>query len=275
MITIVYPPGCYGHYIVKCLYYYTDLKNSNDEIFKFNENGSSHDIRENKNLNDKIKYIHEDQLNGISLVKGKTIAILPNQKHNLDYFNNYYSKQTNNQLLEYLTNIFFIDGIDAIDEKIKTGWGWTGKFGDSTPKWIMREFLSFWIYHYWENGYNLETYYDVSDIRIDTQDIFLNFTDTFSRMVSRLNLNIDVTLGEIIANHDSFVSKQIYHNSQLNCDEFVEMAVNTDKNVKSPCQTILDEAYVQFSLRKRGIEIKCYDLNNFVRDSESLRAIFE
>ena len=55
MITIVYPPGCYGHYIVKCLYYYTDLKNSNDEIFKFNENGSSHDIRENKNLNDKIK----------------------------------------------------------------------------------------------------------------------------------------------------------------------------------------------------------------------------
>ena len=132
MITIFYPQGCYGHYLAKCLYYYTDLRKHEYEVFKFDESGSSHDIRENKNLNAEIEYLHKDHLiegHSFSLVKEKIITILPDKNHNLDYFNNQYSKQSNRDLLHYLNSMF---PKKVIEEKLKHNWGWDREIVSST-----------------------------------------------------------------------------------------------------------------------------------------------
>ena len=47
----------------------------------------------------------------------------------------------------------------------------------------------------------------------------------------------------------------------------------TNNNTASPCQTMLDEAYVQHCLREQGYEIRCDGLDTFPTNSSDLREL--
>ena len=52
-----------------------------------------------------------------------------------------------------------------------------------------------------------------------------------------------------------------------------ELQTITNNNTDSPCQTLIDEAYVQHSLREQGYEIQCDGLDTFPTNSRDLREI--
>ena len=47
MIKICYPPGTYGTYLARCVYYYTNLSKVRPGEFEFDHYGSSHSFRSN------------------------------------------------------------------------------------------------------------------------------------------------------------------------------------------------------------------------------------
>jgi hypothetical protein len=73
-------------------------------------------------------------------------------------------------------------------------------------------------------------------------------------------------------NQQQWIAQQRYHNSQHRCNAWVEDILN-DRNTPTPCQTILDEAYVQHCLREQGYEIRCDGLNNFPKTSSELKEL--
>ena len=73
-------------------------------------------------------------------------------------------------------------------------------------------------------------------------------------------------------NQQQWIAQQRYHNSQHRCKAWVEDILN-DRNTATPCQTLLDEAYVQHCLREQGYEIHCDGLDNFPKTSSDLREI--
>lgn len=50
MIEILYPPGCYGNYLIRSLYNYTNLRVKDYTNFLFDNLGSSHLVRFNSNI---------------------------------------------------------------------------------------------------------------------------------------------------------------------------------------------------------------------------------
>jgi hypothetical protein len=261
--SVLFPPGCYGSYLIRCIYNYTNLRKEEYVPFSFDSSGSSHVIR--KSLSNKyFKGYHKTTLpNGIA----PSIIILPDTDHKLDYFNNQFAKQSLGQLKEYLMALF---SKDELNKKINDRW--SSQF-DSICTWSLREFISFWLNDVLNDSYNPNFYIMYDGFKITTQDIFLNFVGKIQEIIEHLKLSLTVDINEIQKNHESFKKYQQYHKSQLNCKTWLDLTLSSNANLPSPCLTIFDEAYVQFLLREKGYELQCYNLNTFVSDSNSLRAI--
>ena len=73
-------------------------------------------------------------------------------------------------------------------------------------------------------------------------------------------------------NQSKWIVQQRYHNSQYRCDKWIKDVI-ANNETDSPCQTILDEAYVQHCLRKQGYEIRCDGLDNFPKSSSELKEL--
>jgi hypothetical protein len=273
MIYVVYPRGCYGSYFSQCLYQYTVLTKEQQVKVSFDAHGSSHHARDNSNLRSVISPMHFEEyrdkcMQGINK-SSNIVVIMPNSEHCLDYINNHFVKHGKQNLVAYISSIF---QRSEITEKLKNYWGYDQEFDENVPVWIMREFISMWIVDSWQDGYNIEKYKKLSGIQISTQDIFYNFINSFLSIAEYLNLKVTVDPSTILANHNIFIKKQSYHNSQSNCTQWAK-DILSNGNTINPCQTIFDEAYVQLLLKKDGYEIQCYNLNTFSEDAQSLRKI--
>jgi len=261
---VLFPPGCYGSYLIRCLYSYTNLRKEDYVPFLFDSDGSSHSIRDNKSLQNYFKMYHKQTLpDSIS----PSIVILPDDDHNLDYFNNQFTKQSKRDINEFVVTCL---AKEEIKEKLKI-WG-VDSIEDS-PNWIFREFISLWISEVLSSSYNIDSYAEYNGFKITTKDIFLNFIEKIQEAIEYLKLTQVISVAEISNNHDMFISAQKYHNSQLNTAQWIDSVFYSKDNIETPCKTIFDEAYAQFLLREKGYELKCYNLNTFPKDSNSLKEI--
>ena len=269
MIKVCYPPGCYGTYLTRCLYIYTELRVGEFTPLIFDAAGSSHLYRDDLKASQVIRWSHfnKELINDTS----RKLVILPSQLHYLDYYNNQFVKQNKKQLINYIIEQL---SAEEIKQKLESGWNYTQAFDDHTPIWILREFFSFWIMDCLQNGYSLQDYTQITaDVIIDTQDIFLNFEQTFNKVCWALNLQINIEQEIITKTHQDFLSKQQYHLSQLNCQQWVYDAIKGSVNTPTPCQTIFDESYVQYLLRELGHELRCDGLDNFPKTAIALHEI--
>ena len=265
MIFVLYPPGCYGSYVTKCLYYYTELNPSNMVIFNFDSTGSSHDIRSNADLGSKIKTTHK-----IKNCTNDTVSILPVKDQYLDYFNNQFSKQSNSNLVAYILEIF-------PDQKIMNNlkkWGLNNTSITDSPRWVIRDFFSYWLMDCMDNGYQIRNFVGPGHVSMTTNDIFDNFYSTYQHIVEQLGLTITAKFEHIIQNHENFLQKQQFHTSQIRCNNWVQDILNSNKlDSISPCQTIFDESYIQYLLRQQGYEIECDSLNIFPSTAREMKKI--
>jgi hypothetical protein len=233
--------------------------------FAFDNNGSSHSIRQDTDLKKKIKVGHQLLENYTQVV-----SVLPLQDHWLDYFNNQFVKNCNSNINEYIRSLVVQD---TLITKLKN-WGLDCSTVDSVPRWVLREFFSFWLTDCFANTYNTKSYLTSCSIVLSTHDIFQDFYNTILKTSHTLGLAVKASKLQIESNHAVFLKSQLFHNSQLNCAEWVRKITTVGSaDCQSPCQTLFDEAYVQHLLRAAGYELKCDGLNIFPVTSAEMQSL--
>ena len=156
MIYVIAPPGCYGTYISRCLYHYTNLGFVPGWSMTFDSTGSSHDFRAViPHAAAEISNLHQDLWSEmLSSDQDHTVVIYADLDHRLDYYDNQYRKQDGSDLVKHLLMSL---SRHEIRQKLLEQWNYQGSIRQA-PRWIMREFLSFWLAHGWHDGYNIEKY---------------------------------------------------------------------------------------------------------------------
>jgi hypothetical protein len=266
MIRVYFPPGCYGTYVTRCIYNYTNLRVEPFAEFTFGNNGNSHQYRYNDNAKANIYQGHIGQ--HPSSPDDVNFTIVPCNTHRLDYFNNHFIKQENEKLIEYISTML---SPEMARDKLATQWNYHGEFDETVPRWIMREWCSFWINDLLEAAYDPIPYQSLDSVaQMTTQEIFENYTERLIEVVAKLGLTFTVNLDIIQRQHENFLSTQKLHNSQLRCEQYVQDllgGISTDITVHS----IFDEAYIQHLLRLNNLELRCDGLDLFPATTQQLR----
>lgn len=267
MIKVYFPPGCYGTYVARCIYNYTNLREGPFVGFAFSNTGDSHWHRDNLVAKSTIKQGHIETL-GSAEDDVVVVVILPCASYKLDYFNNQFFKQQHGKLIEHISSML---ETAAIKYKLATHWGYHGKFDETVPKWIMREWCSFWINDVLEVSYDPTPYQELNSVaQLTTKKIFENYIEQLTEIVSKLGLTFTVDLNIIRQQHENFLSVQKLHNSQLRCEQYVQdLLAGTDNEIT--VYSIFDEAYIQHLLRLNNLELRCDGLDLFPATTQQLR----
>jgi hypothetical protein len=270
MIKIVYPPGCYGTYLSRCLYEYTSLNTApRVATMTFDQSGSSHIFRKNITAQQLIWNGHPEDIFWDIENNTSTVIIIPHSDHFLDYWNNHFSKQTLEQVNEFVLGLF---SIEDINYKLKTGWGYE-QFDTNLPRWVIREFFSKWITDVWADRFQNNYYKQApAEHSINAEDIIKNFIYTFDTICQRLGLEKTVSNEFISHNHNEFLLGQKFINSQIKCNQCVQDTLD-QQNSNLTINTIFDEAYIQHIFRTLGYEIRCNNLNTFPSNTTEMRTL--
>ena len=250
VINIVFFPGSYGNYFSSCLYHCISLATDSDTT-NFESNGSSH-IYDTKFKDSGFVLGHELAQHGDI---HKVIFLKPSLSNQLDYIDNQYEKNYNGNLKKYLHSLSF-------DKNI-------------TETWKQREDISFWIGDLMQNSNkNFLKKINNNCIVVDVNSIFDSFLDTINDTLNRLSLVKVSGNNVILKRHCNFLRLQKNHNKQARVESWVNDIVNGVDSL-SPCDTIFDEAYAQYTLRNLGHELKCYNLDKFPNNSLEVRNLLD
>jgi hypothetical protein len=266
MIKVYFPPGCYGTYVARCIYNYTNLRNEPFNEFTFGDNGDSHQHRDNLVSKLSIKQGHIETLAGHT--DDVVVSILPCKSNRLDYHNNQFFKHQHGKLIEHISSML---APADIEHKLLTNWNYDGKFDKTVPKWIMREWCSFWINDLLEASYDSTRYQELNSVaQLTTRDIFENYIEQLTEIVAKLELTFTVSLDIINRQHENFLSAQKFHNSQLRCEQYVQDLLD-GRSTDIALYSIFDEAYIQHLLRLNNLELRCDGLDLFPATTQQLR----
>lgn len=267
MITILFPPGCYGTYFAQCIYNYTELRQGPLVPFIFSSTGNSHSYRNNIEARQLVRTAHPI---GYVPDSDSVITILPDINHRLDYYNNQFFKQQNGDLIGYVKSQFTQTECEAA---LANNWGYTGPLDNAVPRWIIREWCSYWLQSVLDQSYNCDLYTHTSfDYQLNVLDIFNNFETVLVASTTAMGLTINVDQNTIDQQHKKFLSVQPYHNSQIRCHQAVDKILR-QQNSKVVTHSLFDEAYIQHLLRQRGFELCCNNLNIFPSTTQHIRTL--
>jgi hypothetical protein len=270
MIRVLYPPGCYGNYLAKCIYKYTTVAPGKFVSFDFDNHGSSHDFMYDTEAQQYIKREHyEDRLTAQDISSSDiVVSLIPDNNCNLDYTNNQYVKMYRQNLAFFLEKNFS----DQLNDEFFKQWE-IKNFDVSTHHWMLREWFSLWLVDSWKELYNRDIYLELATFPIEVKDLLEKFETTFFNLVDQLKLDLKVDTTTILEIHQQFLQQQTLHNSQKKCVQWIDTVLNTDSNLTIDIKTIFDEAYLQHLLRASGHEIHCTNLNVFPNSSTELKKI--
>jgi hypothetical protein len=193
------------------------------------------------------------------------ISILPCKSNRLDYYNNQFFKQEHGKV-----GSFGFSRSD-IEYKLATNWNYNGNFNENVPRWIIREWCSFWIDDQLAAAYNTTRYHELNSVvQFTTQDIFENYIELLTKIIPKLGLTFTVNSDIMYKQHESFLSVQKLHNSQLRCEQYVR-DVLAGNNTKITVNSIFDEAYIQHLLRCNNLELRCNNLDLFPATTQQLK----
>lgn len=264
MISVIFPPGGYGTFLVSCLYYFTELNNGSTREPIIDNNGSSHMLRHDTSfvIGDKmqaqLQFTHMPfgsvgEFDVSKFYPEQSVVLLGSNNHCLDYFVNNFVKMQYS--LHDLINVLF--GKD------------TAEHYDSLTTWEAREHISFWLLDVLQDTYNIDQYRMHNSLQVNVQSLLdEEFKVEFPKICQKLGLNI-LDQQAFTKHHDNFKRLQKINNLQNRCDDYVD-AILSGRHMESPCLTIFDEAYIQLKLRERGFELECFGLNDFPETSEGI-----
>lgn len=267
MIKVLFPPGCYGTFLTKCLYKLTTLNQTKDYSFVFDEFGSSHDYRFSNNRH----LIDCGHLETLSVEPvDNLVVIVPSEHHQLDYFDNQFWKSEKNHICNYIHTLY---DSSEVENKLCQDWNYSGQLTNNTPAWILREWCSFWVQDCLNHSYNVQKYQSFDQaMYVSTQDIFENLSTVMFTLANKLSLTVIVDELKIAEIQEDFVKNQQLHGIQKKCQDWVDDIIEGTDSI-SPCLTIFDEAFVQHLLRQYRYEIKCNELNLYPTNASEFNRI--
>lgn len=256
-VKILYPVGCYGNYLARCIYHYTTLGPGTQVMFDFDDAGSSHVFRDDILAQQSIECGHPGSMTVTD--HDAVVAILPDDRHCLDYYNNQFAKQNRADIVEHLRLQLPLTEIET-----KLGaWDYHKPFDHDVPVWILREFLSFWLTDSWKQAYNRDSMLAASHITVEAEEIVEGaFKELLYRVTWQLGLDFTAEPETVDTNHMEFKRRQQYTYSQMRCRLWVESLINEvidniTETATIHIKTIFDEAYIQHLLRTNGFGIRC------------------
>lgn len=284
-VCIVFNGGSYGTFIEWCLNYFSDLTFA--ESLPFTDTGNSHNFNGVHKLNFQgiINFVESD--NNIPIVRfhPKT-QISEDIMYNLSYINTHFNKI-----------IYLMSGVDTVAWNINNkfekiwpeGWlqhnkteylenlsKWQGTTLDQMQLWEKREFISLYSYLQHLSESELEKYPQIQEefnkfYFIDISELRDNFKETILSLLEYCQLTA-VRIDKMQYVYDHWIKCQHHCNK----DQLIKIIVNSiiDNNYHDWSTyklTLVDEALIQYFLRKQHIEIKCYNLNIFPTNTTKLR----
>jgi len=295
-IPVIFNGGSYGSFLIYSL---ISISKKDDKLeTPFTETGSSHKLitnslvhDENRNFNFEknnnelfVKY-HPKTYKKDSLIQNiidvtslskKSIFIYPTSNNKQLVINNIFHKIWKD---DWLTNELKHDSYEKEIFLNNLYSNWNIKNGtpiSDIPRWIQREFLSYYYYTAWDDLYEwnfLDTYNSIDNVFIVTLDELLyNFKDTLLNLCDYCEIE-PLNLENVLELHSKMVSLQTHYNKDVACNNYVESFLNNTRYEFLEEFSLIDEAYIQKTLRDQGIEIKCHDLNTFPTSTTELKKI--
>lgn len=279
-IPIIFHPGTYGTYLEYLLNTWTNVgENANIDLEPFTESGSSHNYLGN-HVNDfrgwqqyacqgpyqKFVRLHPKALatDSVTNVISKILAdvdtaiyIEATDDDQLWVLNNMATKIWDNWLGYEL-----LGTLDIIYQN------WPVKPGtpiNDIPRWILREFLSFYLFALWKDMTEL-SYRDITQpglIIIKLRNLIEFPTRVLSSLAKHIGTDLVVDQEFIQNLHSEMMSKQVFYNRDIYCKNIARAIINQDLIVNWQGLTIIDEAYIQNQLRLSNLELACNGLDLF------------
>lgn len=294
-VCVVYSGGLYGTFIEWCLNYFTD-KNFPPQL-PFTVNGSSHLYPGNllRDMSQARQYINfrlDKPIVRVHLVTSaqSTESTINDLKHLYDNFHQliflYTEENTsiwglNNKCDKIYKGFFVQDSIELkkVDTWITQGLAPWNTDLQNAETWQLREFLS----SVFIQGYLSESSTELIDIFknlfpkiifVSIRDLRDSFEKTIIQLIDQLGLKLERDDFERI--YQNWIELQYHRHKDDLIKTIVDNAINEIYYDWSEEKlTIVDEAAIQYFLRKRGIELRCWKLNGFPTDTTELRNYFD
>lgn len=279
-IPIIFHAGTYGTYLEYILNTWTSVgENSNIDLEPFTDSGSSHNYIGN-HLNDprgwqnyikqgdykKFVRLHPKTLSSDSVSSTASevlqsvksaIYIRPEDDNKLWVLNNIGTKIWDNWLNHELSdrlNVIYENWPVSRDTAL-----------NDMPKWIIREFLSFYLLPAWQDmiGDHCQHVEGSGLIIIPLPNLIERPIRVFESLARHLGFEFTVDSDFLKNIHADMMSKQKFYNRDIYCDNIVRAIVNQDILVNWQGLTLIDEAYVQHQLRLNNLELACDGLDVF------------
>jgi hypothetical protein len=302
---VLYPPGCYGSFVTWL------LKNVNvpvDEIkLPFQKDGSSHDRMAIFTHSKITNYLDPTAMDSNAFPTGNTVSPsiystnleqlltiddivqfhYPDDAQSwhalMKIFTNYKKYNIINIGFNFYSKLWLTNNIEdkmanniTRNEEFLTllaGWG--------TPPydaWQIRECLSCHFYLF-ENHMNnwMSSIRNAMQMRpdvgfyLDILELRDNFEETIKRLCDFCNIKYSGDTIDYIKTQWFLSQKHLFKDSIV--DGIVNNIVNNKDFVITDQLSIIDEAHVQQKLRDQGIELKCYNLNEFPKTNAEFQEL--
>ena len=283
MITILYPAGAFGSTIEYCLRNFSlELESIQAQIL---DNGCMHSFAKEFHVN-KIDlwrqrqhwtiatplYPGFDYLDPVTTVQKMTEEMPKDQNLILIHFDT--AEQVyRNRLFGYhkIGHQFEINYIDRILKNKPQAWNPAYTCVSDMQIYELREALSF-TFNDTENYLQVLDQAQPSWLCVTPDDILYNFKNTVLTMLDHCGLTLDPDC-EIDNFYKEWFDKQQYIIEEFQTvQKILESLQNREFYEWRPI-SVMSEAIVQYCLRTQGIEIACYNLNQFPTSTEELKRV--
>jgi len=289
-IPIIFNGGSYGSFLMFC------LTNLNTKEFKnplCGATGNSHKFLFNyvtldnndwnivKKIDNKwIKYHPKtfktqslkEEIDRIVAATNKSILIYPSVDHYLLVINNQFEKVYNNTISDKWHNDN--DEREIFYKNLYDGWNIDPSLSiNEIDKWVVREFLSYYYFEAFNGEYEwnlLETYTNDNLLIVTTQDLLYDFENCIKKCASYCGIDTITNFDELIELQKEQLKLQKHKHKDTIVKQVIDCFLN-DKQLKIPELSLIDEAYIQYVLRKNGFELCCEGLNKFPTDINTLK----
>ena len=285
-VAIAYSPGAYGTYLEWCL---TTLTSQEKIVAPFLTNGNSHQFignilsgcQEFVNLTQSANFARfspkttkEESLSkNLTSVCERVSALIhlyPDKNSILLCINNLYSKIYSDWWEHHFTKNYIDSTVIyknwPIDQNMDI---------KDIPKWIKREFLSFYLMPAWRNmveWYHPNIWHHTKCHVVTVGQLLYNFEETLSQIAEFCGLNYVRPISDLADYHKQNLKNQKDLNADNLCNQIINSVIEQTEFHWGEI-SLINESWIQWQLRNLGYEIQCHELDIFPTNSVHLREL--
>jgi hypothetical protein len=287
-VAIVFNSGSYGTYLEWCLATLT----SKDPIQSpFTTEGNSHCYRGvhlldingwknyvNKQVHHQFVRFHpktkkseslSDNLNYVCNTATSVVYLYPDLDSVLLCINNYITKMW----ADWWEKQFNRDiDINCIYQNWPVA---PGSTADQIPKWVQREFLSFYLMPAWFDQiewYHPNSWSNPKACIIRVKELLFDFENTIKNISQHCNIDLVRSVIDLLPYHQQNLDLQKHLTQDQLCKNIINQTL-TGQDFHWGALPLGSEVWIQWQLRNLGFEIQCHGLDMFPTNSVHLKEL--